>query len=234
MQKALDPLNDRRSSVELIGYLGGDLHVVNDARQSYNRESTELSDRDIKLIRYLISDEHTSPLRGTVFKFKVRAPLFVTRQWWKHVIGCAYASDQLGWNEQSYRYTPVTDSTDYYTPGQFRLQDSKNKQQSSDECLTGLEAQTAWNNYKGVCDHAAKVYKSLIDSGVSREQARAVLPPAFYTGFIWTASLQAAIHFIELRRGKGAQSEIVAYARAIEELITPIVSETIAIWREYN
>lgn len=227
----LDPLNDGKSHLQLIDWMGGDLGVVNDARQSYNRESPTFEERDRKLLNWLLEDEHTSPLRGTVFKFKVRAPLFVARQWWKHVIGSAYASDQLGWNEQSFRYAPVMDSTDYYTPGRFRLQDSKNKQQSSADHLTGLAAQTAWNSYKGVCDHAARVYADMIESGVSRELARAVLPPAFYTGFVWTASLQSVLHFIELRKGKGAQAEITAYAYGIELLIAPVVSETIAAWR---
>lgn len=230
----IDPLNDRRSSIELINWMGDDLEIVNDARQSYGKKSPELCDRDIKLINYLMREEHTSPLRGTVFKFKVRCPLFVARQWWKHVIGCTYAGDQLGWNEQSFRYAPVQDSTDYYTPAKFRLQSSQNKQQSSDEALTGLAAQTAWNNYKSVCDHAAKVYQSLIDDSVSRELARAVLPPAFYTQFVWTTSLQAVLHFIDLRQGKGAQSEIVAYAEAAEQLIAPIVTHAIAAWREHH
>lgn len=227
----IDPLNDRRSSIELIDYMGGDLAIVNDARVSYAKESTELTDRDIKLINYLIREEHTSPLRGTIFKFKIRCPLFVARQLWKHVIGSAYASDQLGWNEQSFRYAPIQDPTDYYTPAKFRLQDGSNHQQSSNEVLTGLAAQTAWNNYKSVCDHAAKVYLSLIEDGVSRELARAVLPPAFYTQFVWTASLQAVLHFIDLRKGKGAQSEITAYAEAAEQLIAPIVVHAIAAWR---
>ncbi len=231
---SLDPLNDRRSSIELIDHLGGDLAVVNDARVSYNRTSPEFTDKDARLLNYLIQHEHTSPLRGTVFKFRVRAPLFVTRQWYKHLVGCAYTSDQIGWNEQSFRYAPVDDPTDYYTPSKFRLQDGSNHQQSSSEVLTGLAAQTAWNNYKGVCDHAAKVYQSLLADGVSRELARAVLPPAFYTTFVWTASLQAVLHFLDLRSGKGAQSEIVAYAEAIEQLIAPVVPHTIAAWREHN
>lgn len=231
MQK-IDPLHDGKSSIELIDWMGNDLSVVNDARVSYNRESIEFTDKDRKLLHYLIQHEHTSPLRGVVFKFKIRCPLFVARQHWKHVLGCAYTSDQLGWNEQSFRYAPVQDPTDYYTPAKFRLQSGSNHQQSSSETLGGLAAQTAWNNYKSVCDHAAKVYQSLLNDGVSRELARAVLPSAFYTQFVWTASLQAALHFIELRTGHGAQSEIAAYAKAAEQLIAPLVSETIAAWRD--
>ncbi len=230
----LDPLHDGKSSLELLDWMGSDLSVVNDARQSYGRESLSFDERDRKLLSFLLEEEHTSPLRGVVFKMRVRAPLFIARQWWKHVIGCAYASDQLGWNEQSFRYAPLQDSTDYYTPAKFRLQSTQNKQQSSGECLTGLAAQTAWNSYKGVCDHAARIYLDLVESGVSRELARAVLPPAFYTQFVWTFSLQAALHFIDLRIGKGAQSEIVAYANGIETLIAPIVKETIEAWRAAN
>ena len=62
----LDPLNDGKSKLELIDSMGGDLSVVNDARASFDKISTELSDRDAKLIDYLIKHQHTSPFRGTV------------------------------------------------------------------------------------------------------------------------------------------------------------------------
>ena len=66
--------------------------------------------------------------------------------------------------------------------------------------------------------------------GVGREQARGVLVPSVYTSWVWTVSLQALLHFIDLRRGAGAQSEIGAYAQAIIELIQPIVPVSMEAW----
>lgn len=76
-----DPLKDNKSRIELIDSMGNDLSIVNDARASFDKASVNLSEKDIKLINYLIKHEHTSPFRGVVFKFKVKAPLYICRQW---------------------------------------------------------------------------------------------------------------------------------------------------------
>ncbi|NBO31843.1 MAG: hypothetical protein EBV05_09685 [Cyanobacteria bacterium WB6_1B_304] len=99
----IDPLADNKSRIELLAFLGGDLDIVNDARASFEKTSQQLNPQDIKLIHYLAKHQHTSPFRGTVFKFKVKAPLFICRQWWKHVIASNHNDEQLGWNEKSFR-----------------------------------------------------------------------------------------------------------------------------------
>ena len=81
LKSAKDPLNDGKSRIELIDSMGNDLSIVNDARASFEKSSDNLNEKDIKLIRYLIKHEHTSPFRGVVFKFKVKAPLYICRQW---------------------------------------------------------------------------------------------------------------------------------------------------------
>ena len=86
--------------------------------------------------------------------------------------------------------------------------------------------------YQQECDRSYEAYSKLLELGVGREQARGVLVPAVYTSFVWTVSLQAVLHFIGLRKGKGAQSEIALYASAIEELISAIVPETIKAWEK--
>jgi thymidylate synthase (FAD) len=80
---SIDPLQDGKSKIELISYMGSDLDVVNDARASFEKSSQQLNEKDKKLINYLIKHEHTSPFRGVVFKFKIKAPLYICRQWWK-------------------------------------------------------------------------------------------------------------------------------------------------------
>ncbi|MDH6057571.1 FAD-dependent thymidylate synthase [Umezakia ovalisporum] len=229
----VDPLKDGKSRIELIAALGSDLDIVNDARASFEKTATELSDKDIKLIYYLIKHEHTSPFRGTVFKFKVKAPLFVCRQWWKHVIASNHNDEQLGWNEKSFRYVEIDDSSEFYIPKIFRQQ-SKNNKQATEGQLAENANQKAIAIYTQQCQTSYEAYRTLLELGVGREQARGVLVPSVYTSWVWTVSLQAVLHFIGLRRGAGAQSEIGAYAQAITSLIKPIVPVSIEAWETHH
>jgi len=229
MSQIFDPLQDGISRVELLHYFGGDLDVVNDARASFERVSLELDDRDVKLIHYLIKHQHTSPLRGTVFKFKIKAPLFVARQWWKHVIASSHNDEQVGWNEKSFRYVQIDDANEFYIPATFRQQSASNKQASADPVPDEI-AQQCREIYVEQCRSSYDAYQKLLSLGVAREQARGVLIPTVYTAWVWTVSLQALLHFIDLRLGKGAQNEIQAYARTLFELVQPIVPETIRAW----
>jgi thymidylate synthase (FAD) len=231
MAVILDPLNDGKSKLELIDSMGSDLSVVNDARASFEKESETLTERDEKLIRYLIKHQHTSPFRGVVFKFKVKAPLFCCRQWWKHVLASNHNDEQLGWNEKSFRYVPIDDSDDFYVPSIFRAQSSDNKQ-ATEGSIPPYAANQAYQIYRVQCRHSFEAYQQLLALGVGREQARGVLVPSVYTSWVWTASLQATLHFIGLRKGHGAQLEIGAYALGCLDLIAPIVPVTIAAWEE--
>lgn len=229
MNQYFDPLGDGKSRIELISHMGSDLDVVNDARASFERTSEELSDKDIKLINYLITHQHTSPFRGVIFKFKVKAPLFVCRQWWKHVVASNHNDEQLGWNEKSFRYVPVDDSSDFYIPRVFRAQSKSNKQ-ATEGALDGEIVEQAVKIYEEQCRSSYEAYRSLLDLGVGREQARGILVPSVYTSWVWTVSLQALLHFVGLRKGKGAQQEIGRYADAILKLIEDIVPKTIDAW----
>lgn len=229
----IDPLQDGKSRIELIDHLGSDLSIVNDARASFAKTSTELSEKDVKLIDYLIKHQHTSPFRGVVFKFKVKAPLYICRQWWKHVIASNHNEEQLGWNEKSFRYVSIEDGDEFYIPKTFRQQAASNKQATYGS-LSIEKNEAALEIYRQQCHNSYAAYRSLLDLGVGREQARGVLIPAVYTSWVWTVSLQALLHFIGLRRGAGAQSEIGMYASAITELIMPIVPVAIEAWSEYE
>ncbi len=230
LNSILDPLGDGKSRIELLAHLGSDLDVVNDARASFDKQSTTLSEKDTKLIRYLIQHQHTSPFRGVVFKFKVKAPLFVCRQWWKHVIASNHNDEQLGWNEKSLRYVAIDDANEFYVPPTFRQQSANNKQATLG-ALPAPEAEKATAIYTAQCEASYAAYRQLLDLGVGREQARGVLVPSVYTSWVWTVSLHALLHFIGLRQGEGAQKEITAYAQAILALIEPIVPETIRAWQ---
>ena len=228
-----DPLGDGKSRIELIDSMGSDLSIVNDARASFDKTSQVLNEKDIKLINYLIAHQHTSPFRGVVFKFKVKAPLYICRQWWKHVIASNHNDEQLGWNEKSFRYVSIDDSNEFYIPKTFRKQAKSNKQATVGS-IGEDQNQTAIAIYEQQCQASYEAYSKLLDLGVGREQARGVLIPSVYTSWVWTVSLQALLHFIELRRGAGAQSEIGAYAGAIVELIQPIVPIAIESWSSFE
>ncbi len=224
-----DPLKDGYSRVELIDSMGNDLSIVNDARASFEKTSSKLDDKDINLIKYLIKHNHTSPFRGVIFKFKIKAPLYICRQWWKHVIASNHNDEQLGWNEKSFRYVSIDDSNEFYIPQVFRKQ-SKNNKQATIGSLDISDNNLAISIYKKQCEESYQAYSQLLALGVGREQARGVLVPSVYTSWVWTVSLQALLHFIDLRRGDGAQSEIGAYAQTIVELISPIVSNAVEAW----
>ena len=228
----LDPLGDGKSSLRLLDSMGNSLSVVNDARQSFAAESTEWKERDGKLLRYLTEHRHTSPFRGVVFKWSVKAPLFIARQWWKHTVASTFVDDQLGWNEKSFRYC-AADEAKFYIPTEF-LQQSEDNRQASAGALAADKQSLALMQYVRALHACQTAYEGLLLTGVSKEQSRAILPSALYTSFVWTCSLQALFHFISLRIGHGAQGEIVAYAKALLELGRPVAPEAFDAFAENN
>lgn len=215
MDKIKYVLNDNIGSVEFIEHMGSDLSIVNDARISFNSESKELTPKDEKLIKYLIEHDHTSPLRSSVLKFKVKAPLYITRQIYKHTVASSFVDEQKSWNEQSLRYTEIT--PEFYIPQWFYKQDKISKQCSSVELCEDQDMTR--RKYKASVEYAYNTYKDLLKMGVSKETARGVLPTCTYTTFVWTISLQALILFLKLRKASNAQSEIRAYANALQEFL---------------
>jgi len=84
----VDVLKDGISSLVLVKSIGSDLDIVNAARVSFGKHKTELSEGDIKLIRYLWEHKHTSTFEHNSFTFRVKCPLFVARQWMRHRLAC--------------------------------------------------------------------------------------------------------------------------------------------------
>jgi thymidylate synthase (FAD) len=227
-----DPLGDGISTVRLLDWMGSSMDIVCDARQSFDLESPEFGPREQKLLNYLVAHRHTSPFRGVVFKWQVKAPLFVARQWWKHVIGGTYANDQLGWNEKSFRYC-AADEEEFYFPREFRKQSQSNKQ-ASDGVLDPGSTRVAELKYAEALQAVREAYSTLLAVGVSKEQARGILPTCHYTSFVWTCSLQALLHFLSLRQPADAQWEIRAYADCLAELAEPIVAEAFQAFKEHG
>lgn len=207
--------------VQVISHTGGDLMTVNSARASYGKQVEQLDERDIRLIKYLGDHEHTSPFRHTVVTLYVRAPEFVTRQWYKHIIGANYTEKDHAWNELSQRYVDVG-AAGFHTPTEFRAQATVNKQASEGAIMDDIVQFEARDEVTDAYRRIREAYFNLIELGVAREQARIVMPLAIYTEFYWTASLQALTNFVRLRTHPGAQQEIQEYAKAVEQLVRPL------------
>jgi len=198
--------------------------VVNSARVSFGKRKDVLDQGDKRLIQYLVSHQHWSPFRHVQLQFHCKVPEFVARQWYKHVVGIVYSEAPTvdhAWNEVSLRYTNASDM-DVYVPDGFRRQSQDNRQASVDQPVDDTAGQLH-AEYRQQCEAALVLYRRLVAGGVAREQARGVLPLAIYTEFYWTASLQAVVNFIQLRKHETAQYEIREYANAIETLTEQVV-----------
>ena len=222
-----------KGHVTLVDYMGDDLTVVNSARVSFGNKKQVLDEKDVKLINYLVKNKHDSPLRHVQLQFRVKAPEFVMRQWYKHVVGCGYSVHREpdgAWNEISGRY--VKYDPEFYHPNIFRKQSSDNKQATKDESVD--DHMGARGAYNAAIALSYNMYKQLLKLGVGKEQARAVLPVAFYTEVIWTASLQAVMNFISLRDHEHAQWEIREYAKVIRELVNNVAPNTLMAWDKWR
>ena len=218
--------------VEVIDSLGTDLTVVNSARVSFGKRHTKYTKGDKHLVKYLAKHNHHSPFRHMMVQFHIKAPEFVMRQWYKHVVGIETTSSSStkdhAWNEISGRYTPVTD---YYIPGVWRKQSQDNKQASEGE-LNDLQQKRMTHLYERYLLDVERVYETMVQTGMAKEQARVVLPLSQYTEVYWTASFQAIMNFIDLRDEKTAQWEIQQYAKCLKEMMYDIYPETVKIWSE--
>ena len=202
--------------VRLVEVMGGDHSVVQAARVSYG-PGTKTVREDRALIDYLMRHRHTSPFEMVEFKFHVKAPLFVVRQWFRHRTANV--------NEISGRYSVLKE--EFYEPEVWRKQAGKNKQGSEgafpDEEADGLLRQ--------VEEVAYAAYQALLGKGVAREMARMVLPLNLYTEFYWKQDLHNLFHFLTLRLAPEAQWEIRQYARAIAEIVKAHVPMA---WESYE
>ena len=187
--------------------VSGDLAIVNAARVSYLGDSKG-TERDRKLLFFLMRHRHTSPFEMVEFKFRCRAPLLTWWQWVRHRTWSA--------NAQSGRYTPFEED-DFYVPEAWRLQARSNRQASEGE----LDDATATGLTRDLIAHyedSFRLYRRALDAGVSRELARVFLP-GFSVYYTWVMKVDAhnLMHFIKLRMAEDAQHEIRVYARAIFE-----------------
>ena len=196
--------------VRLDAAMADDLSVANAARVSFARRREELDDADAGLIRFLMRERHGTPFEHNAFRFHVRCPIFVAREWFRHRIG--------SFNEFSMRYAKATD--DFYVPEPEDVRSQVGKPGAySFEPVDAELAERTREELQAVYDQAYATYTRLVEEGVARELARSVLPVGAYTEFYWTVNARALMNFVSLRAAETAQREIRRYAEACESFL---------------
>jgi thymidylate synthase (FAD) len=220
--------------VKLADKLGSDLSIVNAARVSYDKESSEFSERDQKLLSFLIREGHTSPFRHAALTFEVYAPLFVARQWWKYAVSSTHIDDQNGWNESSRRY--ITENEEFYIPDprQWRSK-PENSKQGSGEPINSIQGSILTDRLANTVEQGLERYHNALECGVAPEIARLFLPAyAMYVRWRWTVSLQGVLTFLDQRLPHDAQFEIQEYAKAVLGIVNETFPHTYKAWREHE
>ena len=230
--KRIELYKDEIGAVEYVAHMGSDLTIVNAARVSFGKNKNFLDDKDKKLIKYLIKHKHTSTLEHNVVTFKFTVPLIVRSQHHRH--------RTWSYNEISRRYTDK--DLQFYIPHQFRTQHKSNRQASNEDELIdpvvvhdwydsedGVRASQIMNN---LVENSIKIYKSLLNAGICREQARMVLPQNLYTEYYGTVNLNNLLKFIELRLHEGAQWEIQKIASACLQMASELWPVAISHYKD--
>lgn len=215
---------DQIGSVSLVAHMGTDLTIVNSARVSFGNTKTELNDKDRRLIKFLVKHKHTSTFEHNVATFKFVVPLFVRSQHHRH--------RTWSYNEISRRYTEKNMA--FYLPSEFRTQHRSNRQASNPEELINPGIwEEGWgriSKYNMTMSELLEIktkecletYKTMLDKGVCREQARMILPQNLYTEYYGTCNLSNLLKFIDLRTHEGAQWEIQKVAEACLDIASDL------------
>jgi thymidylate synthase (FAD) len=211
--------------VRLDDAMTSDLSVVNAARVSFARRKDEMDEADEGLIRFLMRDRHGTPFEHNAFRFHIRSPIFVAREWMRHRVG--------SFNEFSMRYARATD--DFYVPEAEDVRSQVGKPGAySFEPVEPDVAEAMRQELHRVYETAYAAYERLVELGVARELARAVLPVGAYTEFYWTVNARALMNFLSLRNAETAQREIRRYAEACEQFLAERMPVTYAAFLGNN
>jgi thymidylate synthase (FAD) len=202
--------------------MASDLDVVAAARVSNDVEYEEASkgpEADKRLINYLVKHRHGTPFEHTAFKFFVKTPLFVVREWQRHRMA--------SYNEASGRYIEFL--PEFYIPDTIRVPAATNKQ-GSVEPEAGFDHWSSRQDIIDSCMASYAYYQRLLKAGVAKEMARIVLPLNTYTKFYYTVNARSLMNFLNLRNASDAQWEIRQYAIAMESDFNNIMPITYECW----
>lgn len=210
--------------VRLVDSMGSDAAIVQAARVSYGAGTKKVNE-DRGLIRYLMRHAHTTPFEMVEFKFHVKLPIFVARQWIRHRTANV--------NEYSGRYSVMRD--EFYVPdaAQIRPQSQSNKQGRSDETLSEAETAEILALLQNGQERSYQDYETLLEKNFARELARINLPVSQYTEWYWKIDLHNLFHFLRLRMDAHAQYEIRVYADAMAQIVREIVPLAYEAFEDY-
>ena len=211
--------------VRLVDVMGDDGSIVQAARVSYGA-GTKTVNEDRGLIRYLMRHKHSTPFEMVEFKFHIKLPIFIARQWIRHRTANV--------NEYSGRYSIMKD--DFYLPDidQIRPQSEMNKQGRSDETFSNEKANAIREKLGAVQKELYTEYESLLGEDLARELARINLPLSNYTEWYWKIDLHNLFHFLRLRIDSHAQYEIRVYGEALAEIVKAIVPHAWEAFEDYS
>jgi len=208
--------------VELISYSQPDVYFVENttelvafcARVS-NPSNQNNKDTSEKLIRYLIKNQHWSPLEMVSMCLEIETTRDIARQMLRH--------RSFSFQEFSQRYADPTKDLDFVTR-EARLQDTKNRQNSIelDDANDGLQIE--WHKrQREVIECAKSAYQWAVENGIAKEQARAVLPEGNTISRLYmNGTLRSWIHYIQLRSANGTQKEHMQIAQKCAEVIATV------------
>lgn len=210
--------------VRLIDVMGDDAAIVQAARVSYGAGTKKINE-DVGLIRYLLRHLHTTPFEMVEFKFHVKLPIFVARQWIRHRTANV--------NEYSGRYSEMKD--EFYVPAidQVRAQSATNKQGRAEEAF---DPDVADRIRTGMLETQSRLYgeyQDLLNADLAREIARINLPVSNYTEWYWKVDLHNLFHFLKLRIDPHAQYEIRVYGEAMAQLVKAAVPVAYEAFEDY-
>ena len=209
-------VNDKKNLLEQVAYAA---RVSNPANQD-NMDTAE------KLVRYLIKNQHWSPLEMVSLCLEIETTRDIARQILRH--------RSFSFQEFSQRYAVADLGWEYK---EARLQDTKNRQNSTELDTTNEEQKLLdieWERaQKRVLYAVEKEYKWAIENGIAKEQARAVLPEGITVSRMYmNGTLRSWVHYIQLRSANGTQKEHreVALACADEiEKVFPMIKEFVNV-----
>lgn len=202
---------DCNTAEQLVAYAA---RVSNPANQS-NKVTAG------KLVRYLIKENHWSPLEMVHLTLEIQTTRDISRQILRH--------RSFSFQEFSQRYA---ESTTFTHEREARTQDLKNRQNSIDS--NNREIQEEFNiRQKQVLDKAMTEYEWALDTGIAKEQARALLPEGLTGTTLYMAgSLRSWIHYCELRMSNGTQKEHMDVANKCWEIIKQHFPDVVAAVEE--
>lgn len=185
--------------------------LVNAGRISFDSDNEQaFGEAEAGFINFFMKNKHGSPFEHGFMEFRIEAPIFVFREWHRHRIGHVY-------NEMSGKYSKL--ESKFFVPSQARTQHTfeEDNKDAAPEMAQWMKAsyRIAWNTYQ-----------KLLADGVTKEQARIVLPTAIYSKQIWSCNPRSLMHFLNLRTSAHATKEIRTLAIDAENIFRKLMPNT--------